>query len=423
MTDTEFLLLGAGKPARTARRGRVRLDRRVFVDDDGPFRPLGATLMWALYGWHEGDRARVEQQLAHLSKHGFDSVRILAEVGWPTETIDPAWPDYDELLTSLIDCIYDTYGMRTELVLSGGGTGYPPVTLAHRISELLVGREHKILYLECANEMQGVNIPLLTRMVPILQRTGIPVAATNGERVEIPTGEIMYLTGADVATVHPDRGVTTPDDADWRQVRQIWDWQGLPSPVANNEPPGPRSSIEENVDPLQMAMMRACGFICGSGAFVLHNGAGVSGRVDPFHNRPANLWEVPNIDAIEDAVRAVDDLVPVGAENWPKANTWWLDNPLVIDSGTTVGEDHGAVCCKTAYTDDQFCSILLGVKNFVRCTTRGSWRVTATKCSAPALFGPMTTSVELEQHVQEGQGFSLSGVPDAHVAYVIRGAR
>src|SRR5439155_12200302 len=120
----------------------------------------------------------------------------------------------------------------------------------------------------------------------------------------------MPSGAATLATIHMDR---TYGDGGWRECRQPWDWKDFPFPVSHNEPIGPRSSVAEETDPMRLAMLRAVGLINGVEAFVLHNGAGVGGRVDPAHNRPANLWEVPNIDAIMDAVRGVDALMPARA--------------------------------------------------------------------------------------------------------------
>src|SRR5439155_3322615 len=76
-----------------ARHGIVRADHRTIVDDDGAFYPLGATMMWSLWGW-KNDRDRLKQNLDFLKRHHWDYVRILGEVDWAGEEIDPNWPDY-----------------------------------------------------------------------------------------------------------------------------------------------------------------------------------------------------------------------------------------------------------------------------------------------------------------------------------------
>ncbi len=425
--DSDFIMLG-GKAARKARRGRVRLDRRVWMDDDGPFRPLGGTLMWALRG-QKFERERIGQNRAHLSKHGFDSSRILCEVGWSGNEVDPTWPDYDNIVAGYLDDSYNIDKMRTELCVIGGGTSYDPIRLCERLVDIVKGREHTVLMWEATNE-RHVDLNTMREMVKILQRTGIPVAATSEECRESDPDDIVDETRADVATMHTDRDIVVshdpfnPYDSEWRQVRQGWGYQELWQAQSRNEPPGPKSSIKQNIDPLQLGIFRAIDMTFGAGAWVLHNGAGVAGRVDSYHNRPANLWEVPNIDVIEDAVRSVDDLIPAGVENWPRhENTWWGNNPVYADSGTSVGEPHGVNCLKTAVTSDQFLGVGLGVKNRVVITSRWGCQITATLCSAPYIFGPMTRAVVADQRLEPGQSFAVNGPDDAHAAVIIHGMR
>ena len=53
--------------AARARRGLVRLDGRVFVDDEGPFLATGATLFWAVWGWQH-DRDRLAEHFKRLAE-------------------------------------------------------------------------------------------------------------------------------------------------------------------------------------------------------------------------------------------------------------------------------------------------------------------------------------------------------------------
>src|SRR5262245_52030517 len=72
-----------------ARRGIVRLADQVFVDDNGPFLGVGATLFWAGWGYQH-DRARLEQNLDFLATRGVDYIRVLGVVGprgWPDRTV------------------------------------------------------------------------------------------------------------------------------------------------------------------------------------------------------------------------------------------------------------------------------------------------------------------------------------------------
>jgi len=161
-------------PGTVKRRGLVQGTGHVVRDDDGIFHPLGVTLFWALYGW-KFERDRILAHLAFLSGHGFDYVRILGEVDWVGRSIDPpadagnmtplAWADYTPMLQQFVDCAYDQYGLRSEISIIGGRprdevTGvqrFVPTDLARVVAEAMVGREHKVMHFEMANEWQRLD--------------------------------------------------------------------------------------------------------------------------------------------------------------------------------------------------------------------------------------------------------------------------
>jgi hypothetical protein len=177
---------------------------------------------------------------------------------------------------------------------------------------------------------------------------------------------------ANLLTIHMDR---TFGDGGWRAVRQPWDWKDFSYPIAHNEPIGPRSSVAEEVDPVRLATLRAVGIINGVGAFILHNGAGVMGKVDPAHNRPANLWEVPNIDAVMAAVRGIDAILPAHAGDGQHWNNAWAGNPWVADAFWGDGADHGVNRNYTVATPDGWISIEAGIADHVVMTPRQHSRV------------------------------------------------
>ena len=355
-----------------ARRGIVRAESRSFVDDDGAFYPLGGTLFWSLYGW-KNDRDRLKQNLDYLKQHHYDYVRILGEVDWAGEAIDPAWPDYQQVLGEFLDYAYDTCGLRTELTLVGGSGD--PMAIAQKVVPVITaGRQHKILNLEVANESYGRPLTLAAMQAAgRYLRQNLPnlVALSSGEGLNSYApgstdwradyvSVYMPADAANLGTIHMDRGY---GDFGWREVRQPWDWKDFPFPVSHNEPIGPRSSVAEETDPVRLAMLRAVGLINGVGAFILHNGAGVAGRVDPGHNRPANLWEVPGIDAVMDAVRGVDAWMPPRVGEGNHWNNAWTGNPWVADAFWSDGADHGVNRNYTVSTSDGWVSTVAGVKD------------------------------------------------------------
>jgi hypothetical protein len=392
------------------RHGIVRADSRSFVDDDGTFYPLGATMMWSLWGW-KNDQARLKQNLDFLKQHHWDYVRILGEVDWAGETIDPNWPDYQQVLGEFIDYAYDVCGLRTELTLVGGVGD--PMAIAQKVAPVInAGRQHKILDIEVANESYQRPVTLQQMQDAgkwLLQNTPNLVALSSseglGSYVMNPVwpndyGPTLVPPGsATLGTTHMDR---TYGDDGWRETRQPWDFKDLPFPVSHNEPIGPRSSVAEETDPMRLTMLRAVGLINGVGAFVLHNGAGVTGQIDPAHNRPANLWEVPGIDAIMNAVRGLDDWMPPRAGEGQHWNNAWAGNPWVADAFWSDGADHGVNRNYTVSTADGWIATEAGVKDHVVLTASRHARVEI----FDALKGK-TGEIEL----QAGQTLNL--VPDS----------
>jgi hypothetical protein len=405
------------------RHGIVRADSRSFKDDDGNFYPLGATMFWSLWGW-KNDQARLKQNLDFLKQHHWDYVRILGEVDWAGETIDPNWPDYQQVLGEFIDYAYDQCGLRTELTLVGGVGD--PMAIAQKVAPVInAGRQHKILDIEVANESYQRPVTLQQMQDTgkwLLQNTPNLVALSSAEGLSTyaPTGTwpqdygptLVPQGSATLGTVHMDR---TYGDDGWRETRQPWDFKDLPFPVSHNEPIGPRSSVAEEVNPMRLTMLRAVGLINGVGAFVLHNGSGVTGQVDPTHNRPANLWEVPGIDDIMNAVRGLDDWMPQRAGEGQHWNNAWAGNPWVADAFWTDNADHGVNRNYTVSTVDGWISTETGVKGYVVLTSSRHARIEI----FDALKGK-TGEVEL----QAGQTLNL--MPDSlddkgYGAYVIVG--
>jgi hypothetical protein len=287
---------------------------------------------------------------------GYHFARILGEVGWADgRSIDPNWPDYEQVLGEFIDFAYDQCGLRVELTLVGG-TG-DPMDLAQKAATVInAGRTHKIMNLEVANESYGRPITL-QQMVDagryLRQNTPNLVALSSGEGL----------------------GTYAPSSTDWRAERQPWDWKDFNFPVSHNEPIGPRSSVQEETDPARLAMLRAVGLINGVGAFVLHNGSGVTGQVDPAHNRPANLWEVPGIDAVMKAVRGIDAWMPQRAGEGQHWNNGWAGDPCNADAFWGSGADHGVNRNYTVSTPDGWISTEAGINDHVVLTMSRNSRV------------------------------------------------
>lgn len=407
--------------ARPVRAGVVSVTGRNWRDAVGEFYPLGATLFWALAGWKH-ERERFQKNALYVASKGHDYLRILADVGWMDA--DSSAADFETVLGDVIDWLYEN-GLRTEVTV-WGGSARDPINAAQRVARVVsAGRQHKVLDLEGGNEsgQNGPDDPTLDRMTEILRPTGCVVAPSS------PLGQPDFEAWlrarisdrrASIGCVHLDRSF---GDLGWRAVRQPWDWKGLPYAITHNEPIGPRSSVAEMTDRLRLVMLRVFGIMCGLGGFVLHNGAGVAGKVDPAHNRPANLWEVPGIDAIMDALRRVDAILPTSLSDWSKSFQHggyafpqferFNDPPLIADGIWSDGHDHGCSRIYNSTRGNELFAVVFGVKPYVN--------VKATRALQLTIYNPVTLEKQ-EKLVAANEVFRLEGDDQANAGYIIRGS-
>lgn len=300
--------VGVRRPA-----GPVRVMGHSLADEKGPFIGLGASYFTALWRC-KYDRPRLEQDLAFLARQGFNYYRMLSMVGYygawngleiapvsfvsREEKLVPAWPDYWEQLSTLIDLGYDKFHLRTQITIFADAQILPAkeARLAHMrklLTEVVRGREHKILMLEIANEAwqngfageQGITD--LREFAQYLgARTEIPVAITSNH--ESPGAfEQLYAGGvSDLATWHFSRDLHR--DEGWHPVYDCWDYadrEDLP-PVVSNEPVGPGSSVSSERRPVRLVMAAAFAYVAKCPAYVFHSEAGVFGKTR-FEDTPA----------------------------------------------------------------------------------------------------------------------------------------
>ncbi len=415
---------GIGGASRGGRRqGRVRAAGRSFEDGSGPFFPLGETLFWAPRGW-KFERERIRRNLEWLAGRNWNYIRILCDVGgiaWTGNEIDSTWPDYREVMAGLIDAAYDEYGLRVEATI-WGGSPRDPLRATDLMVEVSRGREHKFMNFEAANEsfQNGPDLQMLKEMARRLQSTAILTAESSPIQADQASFERLVDPGQ-IASWHSDR---TYGDHDWRFVRQAWDAKYFPWPVTQNEPKGPASSISPNSNPLQLAMHRALGIMCGTGAYVLHNAAGVFG-IEGEHavggHRTANLWEMPGIDDVVRAVRGIDPLLPVGVESWARSNDGWTPpnqvHPLPAAHFWSEGDGgppRGVNRNYAAVRGREFITMPCGVHRD-GASFNARWACTIKVCN------PLTQVIVVEGPLSPGQELWLPGSPDTMAAYIVRG--
>lgn len=379
-------------PLVRARRGVVRLAGRSWEDADGSYYPLGTTLFWALGGWLRGDSDRVKRHAEWIKAQGADYVRILGQVDWSGEQIDPHHPQYEHALAAVIDAMADA-GLRTQITLIGGGCE-DPLGLAQKVLGVTRDRRDKIQMLEAVNEGNASEDEAVS-VAMLLRAGGVPFGVGLGDQGIETINRVDDMVGSTLSYFHQERG---EDDTGTRQVRQVYDAKEFRLPPVWNEPPGPAGSVRELTDPMKLAAMRAGAIIMGAEAYCLHFGAGVFGRRHVSNNgllREANLWEVPNAAAIFAAVRAADRRLPDRIGGWTKFNDGWA--PPLPTAPVTCG---GAFKHYGARSAGAFASLAFGCHGPVTFKAREAVHL--------SIVNPMTGEVLGEHELHVGQSVSES---------------
>lgn len=401
--------------------GVAQLEGRALVDDKGPFLALGATMMWAAWAY-KYDRPRLEANLQFLADNDYDFIRALGVVGdpnapdyWDGREIDANWEDYPAVIAGLTDLAFDTYGLRIEWTLIGDGQITVPTpesrqALVQTFLSMAVGREHKILYFEIANEAWQNGFPgeqgiAELRALSQQMRAASPnlVAASAPSGPECADAQAIYAGEvADLATIHFDRDISKVEGS-WRPVRQPWEHQFCPEiPVgSNNEPIGPGSSVAEEQDPIRLVSAAIYTYISGLPIYVFHSHAGVRGDDD--------LWNMPGADRFAQ----LRGLLPPDLSAWDAKNAHWDDAPFTVYAGEggqlfpdTMWVDlnapeSGVVRAYGAVNDPEFVVLPIGILGSVTVAPRRAMKFD--------VIDPMTGMVLASHVLAAGEQISLSG--------------
>jgi hypothetical protein len=326
--------------------GIVRVSGRAVADDRGEFPALGASLFWAAWAY-KNDRPRLDAHLQLLSQHNFDYIRALGVVGrqpaWSGREIDARWPDYDQVIAGLTDHAFDKFGLRVEWTIFGDADQMVPaatdrIRLVDRFVAMSQGREQKIMHFEVANEswQNGFEGPdgqeelrALARRLD--ERTAIPVAVSDSEGHECADHLALYKDlGVEILTEHFPRGNDGPEGP-WAPVTAPWhvrECKGLPLVVSNNEPIGPRSSVESETNPGRVVAAAVVSWMAGVGLYVFHSDAGVWGR-EP-------LTSMPGANAALDGLAQARTYVPADIANWDHHRRSSPGHPFAAAGGVDV---------------------------------------------------------------------------------------
>lgn len=413
-------LLLLDKLVAQSRRGVPRLESHAIVDDDGHHNYLGITYFYMLYAY-EFERERYERNADWLASKKFDYVRALGEVDWPDRPILPGRPSYETVLAGAIDGLA-ARGIRTQLTLVGGVQ--PDYRLlAEKVINVCSSRADKILYFEGANEADShnklnetqlldLNERLLSRLPNLTALSRVPPGLGQLDRWAL----LSDAAGAKVLPFHDERN---EGDRHWRQVRQAYDHRIAKGTASDQEGPGTDSSLGVLEDPRQQALKRALHHMARGGCYTLHCAAGVSGVAVPHLGRPAEFWETENIDAIVDALHAVEPHLPSAVENWKVVNNARNDHPLPLPSDAFWAGTSAGVCNRNyaALSPDgvHFLETLLGVNGFGLIEVGRALRDMQLMAHDPlgASYGPFT--------LEAGDWLMLPGSVDRMAGYLIVG--
>jgi len=338
--------------AQRAESGRARFNGHVLEDDNGPFLGLGASLFWGVWGY-DHDRARLIQHFDALRPRGFDFVRVLGAVAgpsWNDRAADPRQAGYDSTIAGLTDLAFQ-HGLRIAWSIFGDTVAAQDASmrlaLVDRFARMTKGREHKILFIEIANEGWqngfGARLSELQELARRLKsQTPVLVSVTAPQpplRCGAAVTSIYAPGAADFITLHFDRNIGAADGR-WGPVRQPLMWpslfvscrDNLPVAAANWEPIGPQSSVASEEDPLHLVTAAVVTYTAGLPIYVLHTGPGVrgGGRADRALRRAASLTELPRAEELLRAFATMKQYLPRDLAGWSRFDATRPDAPVQI---------------------------------------------------------------------------------------------
>lgn len=386
---------------------------------------LGASLFRAAWAYRN-DRPWLDDQLALLQRHRFTAIRALGVVGdpakpdyWDGREIDWRWADYEAVIAGLTDLAFDRYGIRVQWTIFADADASIPdpadrAQLVERFIRMSRGRERKILAFEVANEYTKngfggtEGVAALGRFAARLnEATPIPVAASAHD----PALCALYDSKAiDFATVHfsRERDAVRP----WVPFLEPWRWSpprlrrdlsgcGTAPPLAsNNEPIGPGSSGDSEIDPLRLVSAAAITYASGLPIHIFHSGPGI--RDDSGHPaglRPPRLQDLPRATELFDGFAALMRALPHDLHTWPRLALGDPGHPI----GAVDGEMAGMI---GAAKDNRFLVIVAGLRGRIALAARQAIRV--------EVLDPLTGATLQRRDLQQGQPLELDG-PEAFI--------
>lgn len=423
------IVLTRTTPAVVARRGQVRAERHVFVDDDGPFLALGTSLFWGLWG-ELHDAERVDANLKAARDAGFDYVRVLTQVGpdgWSDRTVRVTDAGWQAGIRSFTERAAHN-GLRVQWTIFGTPKALSESQRAETVSRFLTaidGVHHAVAIVELSNEgfALGPEPAEAKRLVAIIANRFPGLVATTAPKDDTCTEQRRWYEGsrATLTTLHLARGPGS--DGLYRPIRQVWregahTCPGVPHAYSNNEPIGPQSSVAADDDVTRIVGGAAVSWLAGLGAYVAHTGAGIrgGGAEDLARGRPANLWESPNWAPIAQGLRQVRALLPADLSNWTRHNWNWASNPFDIRGLDFAGTRHSVMSVYTAERHGVAWSVPIWVRSDKPAVTyapkSGTWRF--------EVYDPATGNRIAEGATSPGTPWALPRSPSVQLVKAVR---
>ena len=408
-------------PDKPPRAGAVRFTTRALTDDHGPFLGLGFSFFWAPRAFRNYPD-RFDANMKWGQRHGFNYYRALVTTGgWPPpdgwEDAGAFMPWALEILPAWLDAGWHDYGLRCSLTLFDGQHQFPTFDEQDRyvrdVCAIIAQRRHTVQDVQIANEYgpcewlqdpEGIDkLRAHARTVRECLGPGIPlsISAANAKMYDSNYDEAcaearaLYdglLPDIVTCTVHHDSREMSMIDGPWRHVRQGWervlhDTYGNalePDCSIDDEPAGPRSSVNEEVDVSRLVQKALVDFVSGRCAYTFHPDSGIwsSLRNPPCAGTPLMgcfdlIEQMPSCNEFAAAMTKILAVLPPDLPNWPRTSHHWSQPPHPFAKSFTLAADgqhwtqiwpdqvtdYGVVRSFTAVNGNQWVAPLTGIRD------------------------------------------------------------
>jgi len=247
----------------------------------------------------------------------------------------------------LVDRVY-SYGMRTQITVFADADyvmsdpGQRSIFLNNLLSQVVAGREHKIILIEVANEywQNGVSLSEVQQHGATLANNTSVLVALSAPQGGKTQAKVTYEnTAADIATIHFSRTGGWVSVFDCNNVYGCSGClAGLPMKASNNEPVGPGSSVYSEEDPEKILMAAAITWGSKLPMYVFHSRPGITADNKNLSSanqlsNPKSFRELFQKLGLEGRFSFLKSHLPDDLPNWPRGGTAWAGNPFTKSSG------------------------------------------------------------------------------------------